>query len=41
MEGKAVLGAGAVVKGSLTTACLEITLGAKIDLGLKLKNASK
>ena len=41
VEGKAVLGAGAVVKGSLTTACLEITLGAKIDLGLKLKNALK
>lgn len=41
VEGKAVLGADAVVKGTLTTAYMEITLGAKIELGLKLKNASK
>lgn len=40
-ESKAVLGADAVIKGSLTTACLEITPGAKIGLGLKLMNASK
>lgn len=41
VEGKAVLGADAVVEGSMTTGCLEITIGAKIGLGLKLKNASK
>ena len=38
---KAVLGADAVVKGTLTTVCMEITQGAKIEMGLKLKNASK
>lgn len=41
VEGKAVLGADAVVTGFLMTASLEITPGAKIGLGLKLKNASK
>jgi len=38
---KAVLGKDAIIEGSLTTACMEITPGAKIRLGLKLKNASK
>ncbi|MDE6452376.1 MAG: polymer-forming cytoskeletal protein [Odoribacter sp.] len=41
VEEKTVLGAEAVVEGSLTTGCLEITPGAKIGVGLKLKNASK
>lgn len=38
---KAVLGASAEIKGGVITPCLEITPGAKIGMGLKLKNASK
>lgn len=41
VRGKTVLGASAVIGGGLTTAVLEITPGARIDKGLKLKNASK
>lgn len=38
---KAVLGANAKIQGGLTTSCLEITSGAEIVLGLKLRNALK
>lgn len=38
---KAVLGANAEIEGGLITVCLEITPGAKIRQGLKLKSASK
>lgn len=38
---KAVLGASAVIEGGLITTCLEITPGARIVRGLKLKGTSK
>lgn len=38
---KAVLGKGAVIKGGVETPCLEVTPGAVLERGLKLKNASK
>ena len=38
---RAVLGASALIEGGLITACLEITPGARIEKGLKLKNTSK
>lgn len=38
---KTVMGANALIEGGLITANLEITPGAKILKGLKLKNASK
>lgn len=38
---KTVMGVSADIRGGLITACLEITPGAKIAKGLKLKNASK
>lgn len=38
---KAVAGATAIIEGGLVTACLEITPGAKLLKGLKLKSASK
>lgn len=41
VKGKSVLGANAEILGGLTTVSLEITPGAKIHKGLKLKNASK
>lgn len=41
VKGKAVLGGSAEIQGGLITAMLEITPGAKIRKGLKLKNASK
>lgn len=41
VKGKSVLGASAEILGGLITFGLEITPGAKIHKGLKLKNASK
>lgn len=41
VAGKTVMRANAVIDGGLITACLEITPGAKIGKGLKLKNTSK
>ena len=38
---KTVMGAEAVIEGGLMTDCLEITPGARIGKGLKLKKASK
>lgn len=38
---KTIMGASAEIQGGLITATLEITPGAKIGKGLRLKNASK
>ena len=41
VDHKSVLGTNAEIRGGLITTSLEISPGAKIGLGLKLKNASK